>query len=708
MARHPGACRWLTHAAQRGATAISMLLMMLFLFTMLGVAEVGYLYWAKRDTQKIADLAALAGAQQLNACASDNSDNSVARGNAQTENHFSYGLTIACGTWDPVANAGVADHFAATAYGNKPNAVKVTAQRPVLPIWGMAGRLPSVSASAVASGQQPVAVFSVGSTLATVDPTAPLGQLLKGVGLDLSGVSLAGYNGLATATITPAGLLNQLGVQVPANITVGGLNTLLASSVQANALIDVLNAIVTVAGQQQLVSTNATLVNAITASSTTALNNVTLGSNNGQAGGLFAQIVGPDSAAQSALNARVNALQLISTAIGVATRNHALTVTVPPTAIPGLTLTANASVIEPPAIGIGGVGTKAYTAQIRAFVRLQIASSNVPLIGGLLNSLVNIKLDMPIAIDLVNAQATLTDLCTQKDACGRDLATISVASSVLKTCVGNFTQADAFSTAGSCDQIPGANTDKTLLAVSLGSSNTSLANVTTHVAMGALPASGSDTFYAGKTENLPANGTPLTIGSTVSNLFSALLQVLIGMTVNTNASSLANNLGTDLWNANAAAHTGATPNNNQLAATLNQLSANTATLGSFLQNAPQQVTDLLGSTLTLNLGGVLAGASGLVGGLLNAVGSILGNTACALSTAQCIQYVQNTLSGTSNGVSNGLLGVLGLVIQTLKAPLDALGTTALSPLLTNTLGVNLGVSTVNLQSLQCHGVQLVY
>ena len=52
--------------------------------------------------------------------------------------------------------------------------------------------------------------------------------------------------------------------------------------------------------------------------------------------------------------------------------------------------------------------------------------------------------------------------------------------------------------------------------------------------------------------------------------------------------------------------------------------------------------------------------------------------------------------------------MLGLVIQTLKAPLDALGTTALSPLLTNTLGVNLGVSTVNLQSLQCHGVQLVY
>ena len=683
-----------------------MLLMMLFLFTMLGVAEVGYLYWAKRDTQKVADLAALAGAQQLSACASDNSNNTVAQGNARTENAFRYGLTITCGTWDPVANAAIADHFGATASGNAPNAVKVVAQRPVLPIWGMAGNLPTVGGTAVASGLQPVAVFSVGSTLATVNSAAPLGQLLQGVGLNLSNVSLVGYNGLATATITPSGLLNQLGVQVPANISVGDLNTLLASSLQARALIDVLNATVIAAGQQQLVSTNATLVNAITATLGSAPGTVTLGSSNGQPGGLFAQIVAPDSAAQSALNARVNALQLISTAIGVATGKHALTVSVPPTSIPGLTVTAAASVVEPPAIGIGGVGTKAFTSQIRAFARLQIASSNIPLIGGLVGGFVNIQLDLPVAIDLVNAQATLTDLCTQKDAAGHDLATISVNSSVLKTCVGNITQANAFSTAGSCDQIAGANTDKTLLNVSVA--GTSLANVTTHFAIGALPASGSDTFYAGKTENLPANGTPLTIGSTITNLFTALTQVMIGTTLGTNATSLGNNLGTDLWNANAAAHTGVLPNNNQLAAALNQLQANTSSLGSFLQNAPQQVTDLLGNTLTLNLGGVLAGAGNLVGSLLNVVGGILGNTACTLSTASCISYLQTTLKGTSSGVSNGLLGVLGFVLQTLQAPLNALGTTTLSPLLTGTLGVNLGVSTVNLQSLQCHGVQLVY
>ena len=50
---------------QRGSIAVPMLLILLGLINMLGLVEVGYLYWAKRDAQKVADLAALAGAQRL-------------------------------------------------------------------------------------------------------------------------------------------------------------------------------------------------------------------------------------------------------------------------------------------------------------------------------------------------------------------------------------------------------------------------------------------------------------------------------------------------------------------------------------------------------------------------------------------------------------------------------------------------------------------
>ncbi len=704
--------------AQHGATAVGMLLMLLFMISMLGIVEVGYLYWAKRDTQKVADLAALAGAQLMSACVSGNGDNTAARGNAVTENGFSGAsrtLQITCGTWDPVANSGIADHFSATASGGTPNAVKVVAQRPVLPIFGLAGTLPNVSAEAVAASESPIAVFSVGSTLATVSNQSTLGGLLTAIGISIPQASLVGYNGLATATVTPAGLLNQLGIQVPANITVGQLNTLLASSVNAHALIDVLNATVIAAGQQQLVNANATLVNAITTAVGTAPGTVTLGSTGATPTGLFAQITAPDSAAQSALNAQVNALQLLSTAIGVATGQHAVSVpslalNVPPNVV---TTQAKVSVIEPPAIGIGGVGTTAFTSQVRAFIQIGVNSSNAPLVGGLLKTLnTQIQLNIPIAIDLVNAKATLTGLCTSKDSSGRDLATIQVNSSVLKTCVGAFNQSAAFSTTGDCSSVPGANTNQNLLNITVA--GMSVANVTTHFSLIALDASGSAPFYQGQQQNLPTNGTPLTIGTTVSNIFTAITTLLLNGVVNTanssNNSSILNALSSDLWYANASSGGG---NLGQLQAALNQLAGANGTLQGFLQNLPQQVTNILGSTLTLNVNGLLSGVGGLLNGVTNLLTGIvngtLGEITCAVGGATfCIPVIQGTMSGSSNSIPNGLLGLFSFVIQQLKTPLDNLGAGILTPALNSTLGVDLGVSTVTLHSLQCHGVQLVY
>ena len=131
--------------------AVNMMLMLVGLVGMLALVEVGYLYWAKRDTQKVADLSSLAGAQQLQDCNASNSDNSAARGNAVTENKFGGTLTITCGTWDPVANAGVTDHFAASGTGVSPNAVKVVAARPVTPFFAFTGALPGVQTEAVAT-----------------------------------------------------------------------------------------------------------------------------------------------------------------------------------------------------------------------------------------------------------------------------------------------------------------------------------------------------------------------------------------------------------------------------------------------------------------------------------------------------------------------------------------------------------------------------
>lgn len=67
----------------RGGMSVTMMLVLLGLVGMLGLVEVGYLYWAKRDAQKVVDLASMAGAQRLDLCSANRTDNSAARGNAQ-------------------------------------------------------------------------------------------------------------------------------------------------------------------------------------------------------------------------------------------------------------------------------------------------------------------------------------------------------------------------------------------------------------------------------------------------------------------------------------------------------------------------------------------------------------------------------------------------------------------------------------------------
>jgi uncharacterized membrane protein len=688
---------------QAGSMAVNMMLMLVGLVGMLALVEVGYLYWAKRDTQKVADLASLAGAQQLQDCNVSNSDNSAARGNAATENHFGGALTITCGTWDPVANAGITDYFAPSTSGVSPNAVKVVASRPVTPFFAFTGALPGVQTEAVATQAAPAAAFSIGSTLVGVNGAASLQQFLQSIGINLSGTSLAGYQGLANVTITPAGLLQQLGITVPSNITVGGMNTLLAAQTNVHALIDVLNAIVTVGGQQQLTSANANLLSAISAAVGNIPLNVTLGSSGSTPTGLFAQIVGPSGTAQSALNTQVNALQLLNAAIGVATNGHAIygspiNITTPL----GINVNAATSVIEPPSVGIGGVGTTAYTAQIRTFIDITTPTNGVSLIGGLLK----LSINLPIAIDLVNAQATLTSACSTTNGSGQPQATIAVNASVLKMCVGNITQAGAFSTALGCDSIPGATTPQQLLNVSLASTN--LATLNTSIVTNALPASGSGTLVAGQTAIIPQSN-PLAVGTSVNNLVNALSAALLVNSAIQTATSQAqtqSQIATDLWNNTNTSNT----NLQRVQQALGEIQTSSQGFQGLLGNVTSNVTSLLGNTVLFNVPGLLSNITSLLTNVTNVISGILGDTLCtAGSTSSCINVISDAMNGGGTGTSsNAFVGLLGFLLQDLQQPLDDIGSNILSPVLTNTLGLDIGQNTVNLQSLECHRVQLVY
>jgi uncharacterized membrane protein len=692
--------------------AVTMLLLLLGLVAMLGLVEVGYLYWAKRDTQKVADLAALAGAQRLGTCAANLADNAAARGNAMRDNGFSGTLAIACGHWEP-GQAGT-DHFGAATPALPVNAVRAIAERPSLPLFSFFPALPTIRASAVASNVRPVAAFSVGTTLLSFDGGSPLGQALKAVGVDLGGTSLVGYDGLAHVNVTPAGLLKALGIEVPADISVGDLNALLASQLHAKALIDILDAVVTVAGQSQLVDANLDLLDALEAKLGTPPLDVVLGSADG-AGGLFARIVAPDGDGHGALDAQVNALDLIATAIGVASGGHAATADIDLN-LGLLRVTVQTRVIEPPSIAIGGVGATAYSAQLRSFVHIVAGTGDIPLIGNLLR----LKLDLPIALDLVAAQATLTDLCTRGDAQGRPLANIAVDAPLLKMCVGNITAANAFSTTGGCDRIPGVNDNRRLLALGLG--NVNLLSLDTHMHTDALVAAGSGDLYAGQTRRLPDGSNPLAIGSTLDDLGTALVAALLGDTLNAGArladpKSVRDGVADALWNQTSGGPAQYGERRNQAIAAIDSA---TGGLHGFLGDLTGNVLGLLGSLVTLDVPGLLGSVGGLLGSVGNLLGQLLGGvlgTGCEPgllngfqgNAVQCKADISNALAGASGpaGNPNAIVGLLGFLLKSLQPILDGLGSRVLSPLLDD-LGLDIGHTDVHLQSLQCSRTRLVY
>uniref|UniRef100_UPI001EF341C3 hypothetical protein n=1 Tax=Bordetella pseudohinzii TaxID=1331258 RepID=UPI001EF341C3 len=576
---------------------------------------------------------------------------------------------------------------------------------------------------------EPVAAFWVGTTLAATQ-AGVLTNLLKQVGLDLSGTSLAGYDaGLATAKITPAGLLQQLGIPVPADISLGDFNQLLAANTRL--LGDVLNAVVTVAGRQELLAANVGLLNAVQSKLGVSNLNLRLGSA-GNLSGLFANITGPDVG--SALNAQLNALDVLATAIGVGSKGHAVEVGQSLT-VPGLlTISAKASVIEPPSIAIGGVGAQAYTAQVRAFV--QISTPNKQPVS-LLGNLVSFNLNIPLTVDVVSGKGTITSLCTARDAQSRDLATVRADAALMRMCIGGPPAgADAnwpFSTQYSCDDSYASQQllNLSVLGVSLANLNTAKVNVA------ALPSTGQADFYAGQTQTLPPGGNPLAIGATVKNLTDALLGLVVGSGLNnssllnaTNQGKVRDQLAQQLWDGTATSVCSAnTPScrGNRLTAALNQVKDASSGLGGFLGGLTGSTVNILGSLLTLNIPGLLQGVGslvngvlGVVGGLLNGLLDVLGLNSCsgyiAGSEAGCLNQLKSALSTTPNNApgagnaSNAVTALVGLLLKILQPALDAVGVSVLQPLINNTLGLKLGLTDVHMLSVDCDGkgVQLVY
>lgn len=693
-------------ARQRGGAGLPMMLLLLGLVVILGLIEVGYLYWSKRDVQKTADLAALAGAQRLEQCTTDYKDNLAARSNAVTDNQFGGELTINCGYWGAELPAGA--RFVGVSSSHPLNAVQVTASRQSVPMLGQLTSLPRISATAVARRMPPQAAFSVGSRLLNVNSNAPLQGMLRLVGVDLTQTQIASYQGLADVKITPRGLLQALGIPVATDINVGDLNNLLAANqVSVGRLLEIMASL---AGQQGVAGVDLRLLQQKLLGAGISDVLVQLGSN-ASSSGLFAKIAGGSEAASGALDVDLNALDLLGTTISIANSKHA--VEVPQLDVLGL-LKAKASIVEPASIGIGPVGTTAYNSQVRLF--LDIDSHRIPALGAVLNWL-GTRIKLPTYIDVIDGYGQLTAInCSVQPA----TATVDVTSAIANVCIGKAT-----TPWNSTRELCRTGLSEEILVSLLGRDV-----LTRKISLEALSQRDQLILSEGQIGTVKPND--LKVGKLVSDLVDALLGTVQSLfTPQGNSSTAAKDL--------AVQYLEATKKNGlyQPAVVVQALkegnsAANLPALGSWTTEIPTCDSWILGCTPKKVQGEVWQGflyettisKPSVLGGLLD----VLGLTSCqgliaGLAFNDCVsnalaKYLQTKPGGLSgNGSYNPVTGggtcssalclLLKPVVDSILRPLlDGVGK-LLSQLLSEVLGLQLGRTDVHMQSIQCGRGQLV-
>ena len=428
------------------------------------------------------------------------------------------------------------------------------------------------------------------------------------------------------------------------------------------------------------------------------------------ASALFATITAPNGF--TALGSQLNALDVIRTAIGVASSGHAIDIPSLNISLLGLaSVTAKIGVVEPPSIAIGRKGITAYSAQMRTFIHVR---SDNALLGSLLAPL--IKLNLPIVLDVISAQARLEDLCTPSlaTAANDQRAVLSATGALAKSCIGRIanvsgTQDCAVAAAApaykACfDQLLFSKRqvcDDSLFDMELVNV-LGLLKTTNHLRIAALPleAPSRVTLKEGEAGTL---GNSLAVGSTVSNLVSQATTLLFtntssnGAPSGTSLTDVANQIWNDSGKSVANGGAGCTADTtvcraSRLANAKQRIEANAAQSG-LLSGVVNGIGDLLG----------------VVGGLLTGDGCSYTGLAGTTSNAGCVTLLKNTLtkaSGSNGGstASNSLAVLTGM----LKPVLNAIGTSVLTPLLQNVLGIYLGQVDVKVESLQCGNSMLVY
>lgn len=497
---------------QRGSIILPFVVSLLVGLILLGGVQVGYYFFMKRELQNTADLAVLSGVQML----SEGCQNAKDTGRANALENFNrhdvltaQQLNFECGTWR--SNLPAPRHFVNTpdTEGNY-NALRVSINYEALPFMPFSAGS-TIAVEAIAKSNVPVAAFQVGSQLLRFDNTALLGGLLGLVGLDINSLTLLDSEGLANTKITPAGLLDLLGV----DLGIGGLSALTpkgVADINNLTLLNLLDASVNAV-------TDSTLGVQLSALRTKLLGlnlgsiKIPLGSADGQSG-LFAFVgTGRDDPLDAALDVQLGLGDILKTAIAIGANGHALEV-------PGLNVLglakAKLSIVEPPVIAIGPVGTTGHSAQIRLWLDVDTNE----LLGGVLKwlmyDILGTRIHLPISLDIVSGTGSL-----EKLECSRNPPTmdILVKSKILNVCVGKMDAASIMSDKRSCDVgLAEAELIK-LLHIPVLSGKLHIPALQYNELI--------ENLEVGQTVSTKPN--PLQLGDTVDNLVTGLLNLLSGL-----------------------------------------------------------------------------------------------------------------------------------------------------------------------------------
>ncbi|WP_063582595.1 pilus assembly protein TadG-related protein [Achromobacter ruhlandii] len=687
---------------QRGSMTVAIVFAVIVGLVLLGVAQLGYAYYMKREMQKATDLAALSAVQVLGMGAPADCARAQAAGQAAVLANvpnildtFAAGdVTVECKLWDTSRPDASGMYLFDPSSGQVPNALRITLNKTLsslLPAFIVGGT--PVQTISVAANTQPVAVFTVGSRLLRLQKGGLLSQLLATVGATPAQLDILDAAGLASVNITPSGLLEALGLPVSVATGVGtpaqlaALNNLTLGQL-LQATLTVMNKAGDTAGASLGLLTNAinVVLNVMPVNLPVKLF--------GDGGVLDLNVISGDI--NSALQANINALNVLETALVIANGQNLVNLGLN---VPLLGVQSQVRIVEPPSIGVGGVGTQATSAGIRVYLRAN--TSNIPLVGPLLANTLGTKIDLPIIIDVAQSTGTVSRLCQAP--LTESQATIDVTSSVANICLGRFpgmssavdnVQANFLSITNSCQPSSFAAIQRYQVLNVLGILPLT-SKVTLPIFNSTAPVSVTLTEPPSPNSTATVNATSINLGALASNLADAVVGGILGDLIGT---------GTPLTPEQRAS----------LATTL--VGGGGSNPG---KSISQVVNDMQWSSTALNqLGQRMStgGLTGVLGGTLQLVGNLLNSLLLApLSDVTCLLAITpdairqcrvNAVSTLALSGGNQVGGVLSIVV-TLLQPLLGMLSTLLQQLL-DLLGLSVGQTDVSLLSVDCGKPRLVY